>query len=431
MKAGDAAIVCVGNLARRKGRTALTVVGVVIGVAALVMMVSLAIGLEREVLKIFQNEDSLRTIFVSRIRPGATKGKKQLSLFDFGTLAVPITERDLEDLRKLPGVEYVRPDLNMLLHIEIEDDPDSGQDFVPVGGFLPQEAPRLRRYLIAGKPLEDPDERAIYLSSRQLSIRFQKKPEEIIGKRLVFARAFIPEDEEAPPPETMTYRVAGVLDSEKLGIRGRELLVPMSRAMELRELTHGGNAPILLYKKGSYLSAEVYAKDMNAVDDLKKQLGNSGYQVLTTADIMGTVRTIFLIIQGFMGCIGAIGLIVSIFGIANTMAMAVLERTREIGIMKALGARSGDIGSLFLFEASAIGLLGGLAGLLFGKLGGDLLNLVAHQLTDIPDDVSLFHVSLWLAVGSVCFAIFVSVVAGLMPALRAARLDPVRALRYE
>src|SRR4029077_6057044 len=123
--------------------------------------------------------------------------------------------------------------------------------------------------------------------------------------------------------------------------------------------------------------------------------------------------------------------VVSLFGIANTMAMAVLERTREIGIMKALGARNGDIGRLFLAEAAAIGVLGGLTGLGVGGLIGKLLNLIAHAAFELPAHVSLFHVSLWLAVGSVVFSVFVSVVAGWLPARRAARMEPVAAVRFE
>lgn len=99
--------------------------------------------------------------------------------------------------------------------------------------------------------------------------------------------------------------------------------------------------------------------------------------------------------------------------------------------MKALGARNGDIGRLFLAEAGAIGVLGGGIGLAVGALIGFLLNLIAHPAFDLPPNVSLFHVSLWLATGSVAFSAFVSIVAGWLPARRAARMEPVAAVRYE
>ena len=99
--------------------------------------------------------------------------------------------------------------------------------------------------------------------------------------------------------------------------------------------------------------------------------------------------------------------------------------------MKALGARNGDIGRLFLAEAGAIGALGGLLGLAGGTLIGKGLNLIAHPLFDLPADVSLFHVSFWLAAGSVLFSVLISIVAGWLPARRAARMEPVAAVRYE
>ncbi len=431
MRPADALGMSAGNLGRRKGRTALTLVGVVIGVAALVLMISLAVGLEREVLKLFQSEDTLRTIFISRVKPGARKGQKKPNLFDFGMQSVPITDRDIAELRKLPGVAHVVPDINLFLSMEIDGEADSEEEFIPIGGLPPEEIEGMRKYLLAGDLWTDPNERAVLIPSRLLQVRFEKRPQDIVGKKVVFSRAFTSDDDPQLTPEQVTFRVAGVLDTEKLGIKARQLFVPMERALELRDLTQGGNAPLLVYKKGSYLSAEVKTKDMNSVEELKRQLGNSGYQVLTSADILGTVRTIFLVIEGFMACIGAIGLVVSIFGIANTMAMAVLERTREIGIMKAIGARNGDVRVVFLLEAAAIGLIGGIVGLGAGAIGGVALDAVAHGLTDVPDDVRLFHVSPLLAAGAVLFSIFVSALAGFVPAMRASRMDPVTALRYE
>jgi ABC-type antimicrobial peptide transport system permease subunit len=156
-----------------------------------------------------------------------------------------------------------------------------------------------------------------------------------------------------------------------------------------------------------------------------------GYSVLSAVEILKNINLVFLVLEGFMACVGAIGLVVSLFGIANTMAMAVLERTREIGIMKALGARNRDIGRLFLSEAAAIGALGGVVGLAAGTALGKLLNLIAHLAFDLPERVALFHVTVALAGGSVLFSILVSVAAGWLPSRRAARMEPVAAVRYE
>jgi putative ABC transport system permease protein len=161
------------------------------------------------------------------------------------------------------------------------------------------------------------------------------------------------------------------------------------------------------------------------------RLRGLGYQVTSANDRIRMVNVFILVLEAFLASMGAIGLVVSLFGIANTMAMAVLERTREIGIMKALGARNRDIGRLFLAEAATIGAASGAAGLAGAFLAGKLLNAIARGAFDLPPEVTLFHVPWWLAAGSVLFSMIVSVFAGTLPARRAARMDPVKSLRYE
>ena len=221
----------------------------------------------------------------------------------------------------------------------------------------------------------------------------------------------------------------GILGTEGLGLRGRQVFLPMDLALDLRE--RKGSMGFFSTKKGSYMSAEVRVSDPRQAQEVAARLRSSGYQVVSAMDMIRQINIIFLVIECFMACIGGIGLVVSLFGIANTMAMAVLERTREIGVMKALGARDRDIGRLFLVEAAAIGALGGGTGLALAWLAGKALNLVAHAVSELPDKVSLFHVTWWLAAGSVAFAVLVSVIAGALPARRASRMEPVAALRYE
>jgi len=426
MTAADTVAMAWANLARRKGRTVLTAAGVVVGVASLVLMVSLGLGLQLQVLKFFETEEALRTLTVHRVKGDAGKKKQSPGPFGFGLdgQMIPLTDKDLEEIRRIPGVTGARPELNMILRAAVEE--EKGSVPFAVEGILPEEEARYAKHLVAGSMWSSRENRACLVPNVFLETRLNLKPEQALRRKITFS-GFLQEETEAS--EEDVYTIVGILDSEKLGFKGRQIYLPMDRALSLRE--RKAISPLLPSKRGSYLSAEIYLSDPRQAEDVARRLRSSGYNTLSAMEIIKQINVIFLVLECFMAAIGAIGLVVSLFGIANTMAMAVLERTREIGIMKALGARNGDVGRLFLAEAAAIGALGGLVGLTVGALVGKGLNGIGHLAFELPKDVSLFHVSMWLAAGSVLFSVLVSVVAGWLPARRAARMEPVAAVRYE
>jgi ABC-type antimicrobial peptide transport system permease subunit len=139
------------------------------------------------------------------------------------------------------------------------------------------------------------------------------------------------------------------------------------------------------------------------------------------------------VFRGILAGIGGVALLVAAIGIANTMVMAVLERTREIGIMKAIGGSDGDIRRIFLIEASAIGLFGGVAGVSLGWLVGRVINFGANVYIQQQGGTAgnLFSLPFWLIGGAIGFSIAVSLVAGSYPAARAAKLNPIEALRHD
>jgi len=131
--------------------------------------------------------------------------------------------------------------------------------------------------------------------------------------------------------------------------------------------------------------------------------------------------------------VGMIGITVASLGIVNTMVMSILERYREIGIMKAVGATDGDVQRVFLFEAGMIGLLGGLLGLALGWVVSFVINEVINALMarQAAPRMEYFCFPWWLCLGAIAFSILVSLIAGVYPTLRAARVDPVIALRHD
>ncbi|HZE96961.1 MAG TPA: ABC transporter permease [Planctomycetota bacterium] len=424
MNAADTLSMAWENLARRKGRTLLTSAGVVVGVASLVLMVSLGLGLQRQVVQLFETDESLRTLTVRRVRGDAAK--KKAAPFNFGLDAqmLPMTDKDLDEIRAIPGIASVRPELNLFLRVAIEG--KEGAVVYPVEGVGADEEARYAKHIVAGSMWTSRTDKVCLLPTAFLELRVNLKPGEAVNRKVTFT-GFLQDDAEAPDEDV--YTVAGVLDTEAFGFKGRQIYLPLDQALSLRE--RKAAHPLLPSKRGSYLSAEVRLSDPRQSEEVARRLRNSGFATLSAVELLKNINLIFLVLEGFMACVGAIGLVVSLFGIANTMAMAVLERTREIGIMKALGARNGDIGRLFLAEAASIGLLGGTVGLAAGALIGKALNFIAHPVFDLPPTVSLFHVSAWLAAGSVVFSVFVSVLAGWLPARRAARMEPVAAVRYE
>lgn len=428
MNAADLVSMSWTNLRRQKGRTALTAAGVVIGVAALVLMVSLGLGLQREFLQLFQTDYEMGTLTVMRAKAdGARKKGKGITPFSFGGQPIPITDKDLSEMAKVPGVLRALPDLQMFLRVSIDLPGEAqGVDFHPVAGIVPEEEPAFAAALVKGAMWASRPEKVCLIPTAFLDFRVGLKPEEVLGKKVTFGAIMEDENE---PPSTDAYIIVGVFKTEKFGFRGRQIMLPMEQALDLRA-RKGGN-PFLPSKKGSYIAAEVRLADPLSADEVAGRLRGLGYQVTSANDRVRMVNVFILVLEAFLASIGAIGLVVSLFGIANTMAMAVLERTREIGIMKALGARNRDIGRLFLAEAATIGAVSGGVGLAGAFLAGKLLNAIARGAFDLPPEVTLFHVPWWLAAGSVAFAMFVSVFAGTLPARRAARMDPVRSLRYE
>jgi len=160
-----------------------------------------------------------------------------------------------------------------------------------------------------------------------------------------------------------------------------------------------------------------------------------GLFAFSAHDALRSVNTIFLILQAIFAGIGGIALLVAAFGIANTMIMAIYERTREIGLMKAIGATNRDVMTVFLAEAGAIGLLGGVLGVIVGILLSQIVNLFALSYLSTQTGglgpSFVVYTSPWLILLSLAFATLVGLLSGIYPAMRAATLNPVSALKYE
>ena len=434
MSTKDLVRMALGNLARRPGRTILTTIGVVVGTGALVLMISLGVGLERGFRSLLAGEGGLRRMMVTKPLPntGQKSRPRPTMISGPGIPGALMTSKDAEELRAIEGVEFASPDLIIRATAEFSGLEGELATDVILGGVAPEEETEFRDALKEGALWNSQDERSCIIGSRFVEGRFKDLGASLVGRTVTFSNRFWSPDDERPPAEERTYKVAGVFISERIGLRGLAVYFPWKVGESFRAAMKGGEPTgFLTSRPGMYMSCTVRAKTLEDVDRVKSRLTALGYEALTQKEMLSVLDTLFLFIEGFLACIGAIGLIVSLFGIANTMAMAVIERTREIGILKALGARGRDIRRIFLLEAAGIGAAGGLIGLTGGILAGVLMNAAAHWRFDLPGGLRLFHVSFPLALGAVGFAVLVSAIAGFFPARRASRLDPVGALRYE
>jgi ABC-type antimicrobial peptide transport system permease subunit len=183
-----------------------------------------------------------------------------------------------------------------------------------------------------------------------------------------------------------------------------------------------------------YGTAVVRVNDPGVLPEVRRKITELGFGSASIMDQLEQIRLIFLIINSALGLLGGISLLVASFGIANTMIMSILERTREIGIMKAIGAEDREIKFIFFIEASVIGLMGGVIGCLVAWGIAAAANRLTYSFLLKPQGanyVDFFALPAYLWLGAIVFAVLISIIAALYPAARAARIDPVRALRHD
>src|SRR6185295_7889562 len=184
MTVGDTVAMAWANLDRRKGRTALTAAGVVIGVATLVLMVSLALGLQRQVVQLFETDESLRTLRVHRVKGDAGRKKGPGIGFGFDEQMVPMTDKDIDAIRKVPDVAGAWPEFNMFLRVSLE----SGKGTVyPIEGLAPEEEAGYAKHVVAGSMWTSRDERVCLVPKAFVESHLNLKPAEAVGRKLTFS----------------------------------------------------------------------------------------------------------------------------------------------------------------------------------------------------------------------------------------------------
>ncbi len=452
MKPRDLTDLALRNLREAILRNSLTTLGVAVGVASLVAMLSLGIGLQQLASKRLSQSGLFDTIFVTpknnfggmgRPRREATPEKPPRVLDDDAR----------HELEKLPNVVEVFPQVRFFTEVRFHNKP-----FATVVAGMPDSSRNSGSF--------DGMQGNFFSSSTAeeaiLQMEFAKdlsgNPPSLIGQELVLRyaerqalpRATSDSSSAAPTdsaaggfsvvPRELRLKIIGIVETEPAagygGYGSARLFMPLATASTLRAAQVNDLRDIVRDSSGgkiTYASLSVRAKSPTEVEALETSIKNMGFGAFSLLDASKSLRTFFSVFDLLLGIFGSLALAVATLGIVNTLVMAILERRREIGVLKALGAADSDVQQLFFVEAGVMGLFGGFLGVFFGWGLGRALsigtNIYLKRQNLNPVEIS--SVPWWLVLLAIGFAVLVSLVAGLYPASRAAKLNPVDALRYE
>lgn len=447
MKFRDLSDLAFRNLREAVLRNSLTTLGVAVGVASLVAMLSLGVGLQQLASSRLARSGLFDSIFVTPKtnlrRPGAGPPASRTP----DAKARPLDADARAEISRLPNVVEVYPQIRFFTEVRYD-----GKPFATMVAGMPESSKASGAFDgMQGSFFSSPNADEAILQA-EFAKELDPQTASLIGKDLVLRyaeRQSLPAQPGDPPensggfsviPKEKHLRIMGVVETEPAsgfgGFGTGRLLIPLPLAETLRAAQVNDLRDILRdssSEKPTYVSLTVRVKSTSLVEDTEKKLKDLGFGAFSLLDASKSLLTFFRVLDLLLGIFSSLALAVATLGIVNTLVMAVLERRREIGVLKALGAADRDVKQLFFVEAGVMGFLGGILGTVLGWLIGRTLtfgtNVYLHR-QNLPS-VNISSVPLWLVLGGIGFAVVVSLVAGLYPASRASRLDPVQALRYE
>ncbi len=457
------------NLWRTKLRTSLTVLGVMIGIGALVSMVSFGSGIQHNIAREFRELDLFTTI---QVLPSELNLEDPLSMdLDAMREASPLDDEVLELIRALPGVMLAYPEISFPALVKLGD-AETKTSIRAVPSELGQRKPFSE--ISFGRFFESDDETSIVVTERlldDLGIRLTDGAApsrrarddttrqltmvasgDVIGRTVTIvtsvldenvltraiSRTLMPTGRAPFREETVTLDIVGIQSGSMgfsgLGVGGRAL-IPSGTAERIPRLSFSSIWDLLDSRDGEqeYDSIHVKVGEMGELEAVGDAIEEMGFGTITLADYLDEMKRTFLLMDALLGAVGTVALFVAGLGIVNTMVTSILERTREIGVMKAIGGSESEVRWIFFIEAAIIGSLGGVLGLGLGWAVTRVANVAANAYIRpygvAPAD--FFHMPIWLILGAIGFSVVVSLLAGIYPAGRAARVDPVKALRHD
>jgi len=458
MRLNDVTDLATRNLREALLRNSLTTVGIAVGVASLVAMLSLGIGLQQMANSRLQKSGLFDTVVVTSRRDLRSFSREQENTGPAAAESQPLDDAARAEIARIRNVIEVTPDIRFITELRYEDKPhltmiagmplsDRSNDVFEnmLGNFFSSaDAPevilqkRFAEELLGINPAPNAPE----------TDPAKLKP--LLGKEIIlhYAERIYANDSGKQSagagvnfsivPHDKTLRIIGIAIEDPEGMRGAgrgRAFIPQALAESLHVMLPSDLRESMrsFTSKPAYSSLGVKVTSASKVQAVQDAIRKMGFNTFSILDATKSLRRFFAVLDIFLGIFGSLALVIASLGIVNTLLMAILERRREIGIMKAIGASDRDVQVIFFSEAAVMGLVGGLLGVSFGWLLGRAINfgtnVYLRQLEMPPEN--LWSSPWWLLAGAVLFAIAVSILSGLFPAARAAKLEPVEALRYE
>ena len=454
MKFSDLLLMSISNLWKRKLRTVLTVLGVVIGITSIVVMVALGNGLKESMLENITSYSSITQIEVSSGRSWNASSSSQ-------TEEMLLNDGLINNLKSMEHVTDVYPQLSVSVIAK------SGKymSYMDICGMTQEGLASLDLPVAEGSLPKNNGEFKLFYGSSVLTNLYEEKTNnypywdkgELPDIDLMKNPMFIIFDTDAywssqnsdggsatKPPKKYLVEASGVMAGEAnewtnnsssvfcdIDALKTQLKRVFKRNVIPGQPTRKNGKP---YNELFYTKLIVQVDDMENVQALTQMLQDEGYNAYSDAEWIQSETEQMNTIQLVLGAIGAVSLLVAAIGITNTMMMSIYERTKEIGVMKVLGCDIRNIQSLFLLEAGFIGFIGGLIGLAFSYGIGAIINhlLAASDMgAQMGMSGGICRIPPWLSPLAVIFAILIGMIAGFLPSLRAMRLSPLAAIRNE
>jgi ABC-type lipoprotein release transport system permease subunit len=381
----------------RTMRTILTIFGMGVGIAAILFLVSFGYGLQRTLLQKITTSDALVTLDVTVEQEGK------------GTLDTGMTDA----IREIPGVADVIPALELRSQARLDgvalevSAVATESDFMNLSGLV----------MTFGKNFESTTHQVVV--STAVAQIFSQKPEDIIGRSIdlkLFRKIVAPDGsaKEIVLLESSPYIVSGIVQGDE-----NTLYFPIQTISQ--------------FDLPDFSKLKVKCASTNEVEGVRAAVVEKGLIASSISDIVDQANKVFSVVQIVLMMFGVIALVVSAIGMFNTMTITLLERTEEIGIMKAIGASNTAIWLMFISEATMMGFLGGFGGVIIGYLEGEAINLIINLIATRfgGERVDLFYSPLWFVSTIIIFGAFVGFLTGIFPARKASKIDALDALRYK